>query len=369
MPISFSCPQCGKNFNADDSFAGKKVRCKQCGTKTTVPSPSSGSQKPGSRPPEPDDLYGLAEPAPMLPPRAPLPRNNISENTPTRKTKGTASKSSTGVKKGAPWAAIAIGVLILRVFLRLNRGNQGHPDNPVIQPQAAASIVATAPSGPPPFPQRGPGTLIRPGVRVFEARASGPSNVATMNMTVWAYLPDGAHDRRSLPCVIVAPAGSIIISGMELGDGDRAEHFPYEAAGYAVLAYSLDGYVENLQELTDPRLGPTCAVCCRAGRSVQRPCRDRLDVEEFPRTRPRPSLYGWPQLGGYDGPPAGPTRHEDQGVCGARPALRYRGQFQPRCPSRHPACDPSGRSHIHDFQSFEARHGDEVPCPPFPGAG
>ena len=207
MPISFSCPQCGKNFNADDSFAGKKVRCKQCGTKTTVPSPSSGSQKPGSRPPEPDDLYGLAEPAPMLPPRAPLPRNNISENTPTRKTKGTASKSSTGVKKGAPWAAIAIGVLILRVFLRLNRGNQGHPDNPVIQPQAAASIVATAPSGPPPFPQRGPGTLIRPAVRVFEARASGPSNVATMNMTVWAYLPDGAHDRRSLPCVIDAARG------------------------------------------------------------------------------------------------------------------------------------------------------------------
>ncbi len=44
MPISFSCPQCGKGFKADDKFVGKNVRCKQCGAQTTVPPLSSGSQ-------------------------------------------------------------------------------------------------------------------------------------------------------------------------------------------------------------------------------------------------------------------------------------------------------------------------------------
>ncbi len=111
------------------------------------------------------------------------------------------------------------------------------------------------------------GTVIRPGVRFFEVRASGAPNVATMNMTVWIYLPEGPHEPRSLPCVVIAPAGSVIITGMDLGDGDRAEHFPYIAAGYAVLAYSLDGHVENLKDTSDPRLGRACAqfAAARAG--------------------------------------------------------------------------------------------------------
>jgi dipeptidyl aminopeptidase/acylaminoacyl peptidase len=60
-------------------------------------------------------------------------------------------------------------------------------------------------------------------------------------MTLYLYLPAGAHDTRSLPCVLIAPAGSTLLTGMGLADGDRAEHFPWARAGFAVLAYSLDG--------------------------------------------------------------------------------------------------------------------------------
>jgi len=89
MPITFSCSQCGRSFKADDKFAGKNVRCKQCGAQTTVPPLTSGSQRPGPEAPEPEDLYGLAEPAPVLPPRAPVPRNEVSASAPKKKTKFT----------------------------------------------------------------------------------------------------------------------------------------------------------------------------------------------------------------------------------------------------------------------------------------
>ncbi len=46
MSISFNCPQCGKGFKADDKFAGKNVRCKQCGAQTRVPSLAADSHEP-----------------------------------------------------------------------------------------------------------------------------------------------------------------------------------------------------------------------------------------------------------------------------------------------------------------------------------
>jgi dienelactone hydrolase len=268
MSISFKCPHCGKAFRADEKFAGKNVRCKQCGATTTVPAPSAGGSKAPAEEPETDDPYGLAdEPAP-LPPRAPVPQDEVPARKVKNKKKSQSSKTSSRPTKGAVWATIAVALLVLRIVMRLNRGDQPHalaePGAPVPVPP---SMVSTAPVGPPAFSPLGTGTVIRPGVRFFEVRASGPTNVATMNMTVWAYLPDGHHEPRSLPCVIIAPAGSITITGMDLGDGDRAEHFPYVTAGYAVLAYSLDGHADNIQQLSDPRLGPACVqfAAARAG--------------------------------------------------------------------------------------------------------
>jgi dipeptidyl aminopeptidase/acylaminoacyl peptidase len=59
---------------------------------------------------------------------------------------------------------------------------------------------------------------------------------------VWLYLPESAKDSSSvkLSVVLIAPAG-ILFSGMELEEGDRKEHIPYVRDGFAVVAYSLDG--------------------------------------------------------------------------------------------------------------------------------
>ncbi len=68
---------------------------------------------------------------------------------------------------------------------------------------------------------------------------------------LWLYLPSGQHAARSLPCILIAGAGSNLITGMDLGDGDRAEHLPHVRAGSAVLAYELDGALpENSNENT-----------------------------------------------------------------------------------------------------------------------
>jgi dipeptidyl aminopeptidase/acylaminoacyl peptidase len=57
---------------------------------------------------------------------------------------------------------------------------------------------------------------------------------------LWIYLPVASHTAK-IPCILIAPAGSPLVYGMNLGDGDRPEHLPYVHAGYAVVAYSLSG--------------------------------------------------------------------------------------------------------------------------------
>ena len=73
---------------------------------------------------------------------------------------------------------------------------------------------------------------------------------------LWLYLPDGDHAPKSLPCILIAGAGSNLITGMSLGDGDRAEHLPYVRAGFAVLAYELDGMLPEPKPTDDAAFAP-----------------------------------------------------------------------------------------------------------------
>jgi len=104
-------------------------------------------------------------------------------------------------------------------------------------------------------------------VRFFEVRGTGPPTVPTADMTIWLYLPEGPHAPRSLPCVVIAPAGSTCYDGKDLANADAAEHFPYVAAGYAVLAYSVDGDVAGKTRLNNPQFAPACErfIAARGG--------------------------------------------------------------------------------------------------------
>src|SRR5579875_3099238 len=67
--------------------------------------------------------------------------------------------------------------------------------------------------------------------------------------TLWVYEPSNPN-RGKLPCVLIAPAGTPLIYGNQLGNGDMPEHIPYAQAGYVVVAYSLDGAVADSNHLS-----------------------------------------------------------------------------------------------------------------------
>ena len=98
----------------------------------------------------------------------------------------------------------------------------------------------------PPMPELAP--LGQRGVKVGQLRlqdGAGPGEAMELRI----YLPAGIHAAGSLRCVLVAPAGTTLLSGSDIGPLDENayhdECLPYAAAGMAVVMYSLDG---NLDE-------------------------------------------------------------------------------------------------------------------------
>ncbi|CAN5470591.1 hypothetical protein BH10PLA2_BH10PLA2_08470 [soil metagenome] len=94
-------------------------------------------------------------------------------------------------------------------------------------------------TGPVSFPELGSGQVIQPGIRFHEFKLIRNG----VPMRVFVHLPEMAQGK--LPLVLVPPAGSTLIAGMDLGDDDRAEHSPFAQAGFAVVSFEIDGPVKN----------------------------------------------------------------------------------------------------------------------------
>ncbi len=61
-------------------------------------------------------------------------------------------------------------------------------------------------------------------------------------MVMRLHLPEGQHQPQSLPCILIAPAGATLLTGMNLDKVNEIdEKAPYIRAGYAVVEYSVDG--------------------------------------------------------------------------------------------------------------------------------
>jgi dienelactone hydrolase len=85
----------------------------------------------------------------------------------------------------------------------------------------------------------------------FAPANRGPNRPAGSKMKLRVYLPPGEHAPHSLPCVLVAPAGTNLLVGnmldfldADLVDEDEEsfdEMVPYAKAGMVAIQYSLDG--------------------------------------------------------------------------------------------------------------------------------
>lgn len=93
----------------------------------------------------------------------------------------------------------------------------------------------------PGFPDRGEPRAKPGGVQLHSVSLQVPAKQPGSSSRVYVYLPPGEHTDKSLGCVFIAPAGATSFTGMGLGLGDSPEHLPYALAGYAVVAYEVDG--------------------------------------------------------------------------------------------------------------------------------
>lgn len=256
MSIPVQCNQCGRRYALKEGYAGKAVKCKGCGRVLRVPErPARRPARAAITPPE-LDVFGVDDP-----PAASASPEDEAVPAPRRAPQGTWTSEGRGragdrgrSSSAQSFLGVAVGVLVValfawRVYTRVIRPLQDLPnvaataDEPPGLPPARAPRRA-GPITPPAFPELGPGVVLEPGVRFHEVRL-GPNDPTPESPghrgKLWLYLPDGPHDPRALPCILIAGAGSNLITGMDLGAGDRREHLPYVRAGFAVLAYELDG--------------------------------------------------------------------------------------------------------------------------------
>jgi hypothetical protein len=129
MGITFTCPSCDRSFTVDDQLAGKRGRCRSCGSVIRIPEPVADAA-PGL---SVEDLYGL-EDAPAISAgekqgsgRGPFGESTLLPSRAMTQGKGKPQRKPRRIGSGEPWG-IAIrraacsclfGSLILSRLLRL----------------------------------------------------------------------------------------------------------------------------------------------------------------------------------------------------------------------------------------------------------
>ncbi len=303
MSISFHCGECDCSIRVKDEAAGKSVRCPKCQAKLKVPPPDDDIL-------EDDVLEELPVPVRRRPPEPPPKKKVVKKK---RKERGEGS---------ALWAQIGAGLFGLMVILGLvarvavragllpDRRAQARATplhSPVMPPGMPAG--AAAPGGPvgagetlpsavaqiplPQFPDLGPGRPVgSQGVLMQTLSFSPPPTSPGApggRMKVRIYLPAGEADPQSLPCVLVAPAGTPLLFGHQLeGEDYHDETLPYAEAGMVAVLYELDGGVANAQHATDAQF-QTGYLAFRAAAAGVVNSRNALDfvLAKLPQVNPQ----------------------------------------------------------------------------------
>jgi acetyl esterase/lipase len=140
----------------------------------------------------------------------------------------------TTLRYGAAAAVFAVaGIFLLAVFVRPDHIQlaDGSPVSPPSQLSHSADFVT-----PPAFSSAAQGT------ERAQLTCDGPDGPRQL----WIYRPIGNHAAHSLPCLFIAPAGTAMIYGATLDEEDSEQYASYAKAEFIVVAYSLDGALQNI---------------------------------------------------------------------------------------------------------------------------
>lgn len=279
MTIRVQCPECDAVYRLKDELVGKTVRCKSCGGSIPVRA---------SRPTE--DEYEVVHDDDDETPVDPVARPGRG-----------GSRSRSGVKAGSkkgrsqddnsrgvwPWILGGCGAMVVvcvvacggiyvaakKVVQEAQQAAEGTPEQRREREAivAAASQLKIPDAGPtnalypveqyplPTFPELGAWTPVPDSnVQVQSLALQPPPDKAlqpAFQMQMRVYMPPGEHAPGSLPLVLVAPAGSPLITGNGLDDATyHDETLPYAEAGAVVIMYSLDGGIVDLDTASNAQL-------------------------------------------------------------------------------------------------------------------
>lgn len=102
----------------------------------------------------------------------------------------------------------------------------------------------------PKLPPLGIARQFAPGIQVYTVQL--PHNQTVSKLLI--FMPQ-MRDTTPISCIFIAPAGTPLIYGNSLGDdGNPKEYLPYVRAGFAVVAYEIDGDVPEGNKLLKPIL-------------------------------------------------------------------------------------------------------------------
>lgn len=172
-----------------------------------------------------------------------------------------AKQKKKAAKSGIPkwvWFVGGAGLLIpitcCGLFGLAFLATKGDGGGPVV-PIASTLKTTKLPSA---FPSLGePEKTYPSGVKRYFVSLNQPGGSPGTRMQWRVYLPLGQHQDRSLACVLVAPAGTPMIHGANLDDGDYDdETLPYAEAGFVVIQYSIDGAPSAVGQSSDEEASP-----------------------------------------------------------------------------------------------------------------
>jgi dienelactone hydrolase len=133
-------------------------------------------------------------------------------------------------------ASLGVGILIVLAgsAVAATMGRAGFMSH-----KAAASV--------PEFPDLPAPSHPTPWMDLYNIRIGGTGPGTNMRLLLYLpAVPEGAERKEhSLPCVLIAPAGTSMLTGIALGEGDMKEHVDYVRRGFAVAAFDLDGPVSE----------------------------------------------------------------------------------------------------------------------------
>lgn len=284
MTISVSCDECFQEYRLNESLAGKKVKCKECGAVIKVPAGDA-----------PDDLDflddGEAEeeeddddrPRKRGAKRPPLPkaktrRSETPPPIPSKKASKGKKRSSgyrdalddvpTWVVLSVMWTMIGIMCVLFWVLGARKPGDIAHADdiwnlrgdpaqkihNPATVPPAMpAALFPVAQVPVPPLPDMPPLAQIfaPPAFTTSVTLQPGTTPGAGAQIRIW--MPGGQPAERSLGCVFMVSESFSFLNGSAIGDLSNPQDLstafpllqPFLSAGYAVVTFSIDGEVRE----------------------------------------------------------------------------------------------------------------------------